>query len=90
MTTPDLFGDLDPGRRTRLGPRAWVLRGFALPHVDALLAALADIEAAAPLRHMKTPGGFTMSAAWHPRSQLDPANMWLRETLADIARNWAA
>jgi alkylated DNA repair protein (DNA oxidative demethylase) len=63
MTTPDLFGDLDPGRRTRLGPRAWVLRGFALPHVDALLAALADIEAAAPLRHMRTPGGFTMSAA---------------------------
>lgn len=34
--------------------------------------------------------GFSMSAAWHPRSQLDPANMWLRETLADIARNWAA
>ena len=63
MTTLDLFGDLDPGRRTRLGPQAWVLRGYALPRVDALLAALADIEAEAPFRQMKTPGGFTMSAA---------------------------
>lgn len=63
MTTPDLFGDLDPGRRTRLGPDTWVLRGFALPHMDALLPALAGIEAASPFRHMKTPGGYTMSAA---------------------------
>jgi len=63
MTTPDLFGDLDPGRRARLGPEAWVLRGFALPHVDALLAALAAVEAASPFRHIRTPGGFTMSAA---------------------------
>ncbi len=59
----DLFGDLDPGRRTRLGPQAWVLRGFALPHLDALLPALAGIEADAPFRHLQTPGGFTMSAA---------------------------
>ncbi|GAA0782512.1 DNA oxidative demethylase AlkB [Castellaniella ginsengisoli] len=63
MTTLDLFGDLDPGRRTRLGPQAWVLRGFALPHLDALLPALAGIEAVSPFRHMQTPGGFTMSAA---------------------------
>ncbi|MGN6318944.1 LysR family transcriptional regulator [Trinickia sp.] len=33
--------------------------------------------------------GFAMSAAWHPRSHLDPANTWLRETVADIALNWA-
>ncbi len=63
MTTPDLFGHLDPGRRTRLGPDAWVLRGFALPRMDALLPALAGIEAISPFRHMKTPGGFVMSAA---------------------------
>src|SRR5690606_37955674 len=63
MTPLDLFGDLDPGRRTRLGPQAWVLRGFALPHLDALLPALAGIEAVSPFRHMRTPGGFTMSAA---------------------------
>lgn len=63
MTPSDLFGDLDPGRRTHLGPEAWVLRGFALPHVETLLAALAAVEAAAPFRHMRTPGGLTMSAA---------------------------
>jgi alkylated DNA repair protein (DNA oxidative demethylase) len=40
-----------------------VLRGFALPHVDALLPALQAIEAAAPLRNMVTPGGLTMSVA---------------------------
>jgi len=34
--------------------------------------------------------GFTMSAAWHPRSHVDPANVWLRETLADIAANTTA
>ncbi|RDU96128.1 LysR family transcriptional regulator [Trinickia dinghuensis] len=31
--------------------------------------------------------GFTMFAAWHPRSQLDPASVWLRETLVDMAGN---
>jgi len=31
-----------------------------------------------------------MSAAWHPRSHVDPANVWLRETLADIAANTTA
>ncbi|MHA3902330.1 DNA oxidative demethylase AlkB [Castellaniella sp. WN] len=63
MKTPDLFGDLAPGRRTRLGPAAWVLRGLALPYADALLPALASVEAASPFRHMRTPGGFAMSAA---------------------------
>ena len=32
--------------------------------------------------------GFTMFAAWHPRSQFDPASVWLRDTLADIAEHW--
>ncbi len=63
MTTLDLFGEFEPGQRTRLGPQAWVLRGYALPHVDALLPALAGIEAEAPVRHMRTRGGFVMSAA---------------------------
>ena len=40
-----------------------MLRGFALPFVDALLPELAAVEAAAPLRNMVTPGGFTMSVA---------------------------
>ncbi len=52
-----------PGEITPLGPQACVLRGFGLPHVHALLAALARVEAEAPFRHMTTPGGFTMSVA---------------------------
>ncbi|MGE8320533.1 MAG: DNA oxidative demethylase AlkB [Comamonas sp.] len=61
MQTPDLFDTT--GERHRLGPGAMVLCGFALPVVDELLAAVAGIEAAAPFRHMVTPGGFTMSVA---------------------------
>src|ERR1017187_1542402 len=47
----------------RLGTGAAVLRGFALADEDALLADLADVVAAAPFRHMITPGGFRMSVA---------------------------
>ncbi|WP_373305383.1 DNA oxidative demethylase AlkB [Pseudorhodoferax aquiterrae] len=46
-----------------LGRDACVLRGFALPWVERLLAALAEVERAAPLRHMLTPGGLAMSVA---------------------------
>ncbi|MGK4922801.1 DNA oxidative demethylase AlkB [Bordetella hinzii] len=49
--------------RITLGHQACVLRGLALARAGHLLAALADIEASAPPRHMQTPGGFTMSAA---------------------------
>lgn len=45
----------------QLGPRAIVLRGFALPDVDALLPALGAVVAAAPFRHMMTPGGLKIS-----------------------------
>jgi DNA-binding transcriptional LysR family regulator len=34
--------------------------------------------------------GFTMFAAWHPRSHLDPASVWLRELLAEMACGWPA
>ena len=40
-----------------------VLRGFALPRAEALLAAIADVTGRAPFRHMTTPGGRVMSAA---------------------------
>jgi len=63
MTTLDLFGDSATGEHIRMGPSAFVLRGFALPRVEELLSAIADIEAVSPFRHMTTPGGFTMSAA---------------------------
>jgi alkylated DNA repair protein (DNA oxidative demethylase) len=46
-----------------LGAGAAVLRGFARERVGALLADLARIAAAAPFRHMITPGGFRMSVA---------------------------
>ena len=42
---------------------ATVLRGFALAPAAALLAAINAISAAAPFRHMTTPGGQAMSAA---------------------------
>jgi alkylated DNA repair protein (DNA oxidative demethylase) len=47
----------------RLGEGAVVLRGFALPDAAGLVAAVAEIAAAAPFRHMITPGGFQMSVA---------------------------
>jgi alkylated DNA repair protein (DNA oxidative demethylase) len=40
-----------------------VLRGFALPHAQALVDDTGMIAMAAPFRHMKTPGGLTMSVA---------------------------
>lgn len=63
--TGELFGEAEQGapRLDRLGPRAFVLRGLALPYVPDLLAAVDSIQAAAPFRHMVTPGGLRMSVA---------------------------
>lgn len=63
--TLSLFGDDDPAQpgRVVLGPQSVVLRGYALPMVDDLLAGVDDITAQAPFRHMETPGGYTMSVA---------------------------
>lgn len=63
--TLDLFGEEDlqqPARIERIGAQAFVLRGFALPWVKALLSALDTVLQQSPFRHMQTPGGFTMSA----------------------------
>jgi alkylated DNA repair protein (DNA oxidative demethylase) len=46
-----------------LAPGAVVLRGHALAHEAALLAALEGVLAAAPPRHMLVPGGHRMSVA---------------------------
>ncbi|MCO8168687.1 DNA oxidative demethylase AlkB [Pseudomonas sp. 21LCFQ02] len=59
----DLFADDTPKGRETIGPSAVVLRGFALPEVQSCLALLKQLQAAAPLRHMSTPGGYRMSAA---------------------------
>ena len=47
----------------RIANGAYLLRGFALDIVTALLAAVEHIETAAPFRHLETPGGFRMSVA---------------------------
>lgn len=63
--TGDLFtgiADAQPPRET-MAEGAMLLRGFVLARQDELLAALREVIAAAPFRHMVTPGGFTMSVA---------------------------
>lgn len=57
----DLF-ESEP-RDLRLADGAMVLGGFALAHETALLAAVRDITAKAPFRHLITPGGYRMSVA---------------------------
>jgi alkylated DNA repair protein (DNA oxidative demethylase) len=49
--------------RLELCEGAAVLRGFALPFERGLADAVRDVAAAAPFRHMQTPGGYTMSVA---------------------------
>ena len=62
--TLDLFADgaPEPGDEA-LDPGAFVLRGFALADEAALKADVARVTAAAPFRHLITPGGFRMSVA---------------------------
>ena len=72
-TTFDLFADNEPVQQPRaeqIGEQSWVLRGFALPQVEQLLTELEAILAAAPLRHMVTPGGFSMSVGTSSCGQL--------------------
>jgi alkylated DNA repair protein (DNA oxidative demethylase) len=63
--TSDLFDglpDLRPSREA-IAEGAVLLRGFARPREDELIAALREIVAQAPFRHMLTPGGHQMSVA---------------------------
>ena len=60
----DLFDDLPPhpdAARTTIAPGAVLLRGLARAHDAALLQALEAVLAQAPPRHLRTPGGYTMS-----------------------------
>lgn len=61
----DLFeqAGLIPTGNEQLAPGAMLLRAFALAGQAALIPDLAQVMAAAPLRHMVTPGGFRMSVA---------------------------
>jgi alkylated DNA repair protein (DNA oxidative demethylase) len=63
--TADLFAgvpDVRPSHES-IAEGAVLLRGFALSFEADLVAALRDIEAQAPFRHMATPGGHQMSVA---------------------------
>ena len=62
----DLFDDLPPpteGALTQIAPGAVLLHGFARVGDVALLQAIESVIALAPLRHLQTPGGYTMSVA---------------------------
>ena len=63
--TLDLFADdvTQAPRTEQIGPQSFVLRGFALPLIKRVLPALQHVLEQSPFRHMKTPGGFTMSVA---------------------------
>jgi alkylated DNA repair protein (DNA oxidative demethylase) len=50
-------------RNIALGSQATLLRGFACSQASALLAGIGHICRISPLRHMVTPGGWTMSVA---------------------------
>lgn len=56
---PDLFSE----PRELMAQGALLLRGYALPREAELLAGIESVSAAAPFRHMMTPGGYTMSVA---------------------------
>jgi DNA oxidative demethylase len=62
---PDLFEPIEPLATPQeiMAEGAVLLRGVALPFEKELLAALSDIAARSPFRHMVTPGGYTMSVA---------------------------
>lgn len=60
----NLFDNLEqPEPSQLLAEGAVVLRGFATAETAGLLSALEGIAAAAPFRHMVTPGGLSMSVA---------------------------
>ena len=61
----DLFASLPDVRPAReaIAEGAVLLRGFAKPAEEELVAALREILAQAPFRHMLTPGGHQMSVA---------------------------
>jgi alkylated DNA repair protein (DNA oxidative demethylase) len=63
--TADLFESVADARASRLemAEGAVLLRGFARSFEAELIAAIGDIAARAPFRHMVTPGGHRMSVA---------------------------
>jgi alkylated DNA repair protein (DNA oxidative demethylase) len=52
-----------PAQRRQLGEAAWLLSGFARASAQSLIEGVQIVAAAAPFRHMLTPGGRAMSVA---------------------------
>ncbi len=65
LATGDLLGALadGPAGIEPLTEGAAILRSLAAPEDETLMAAIQAVAAAAPFRHMITPGGFRMSVA---------------------------
>ncbi len=63
--TLGLFDGMEEGGYSTesLGAGAAILRGFALPRETEVLAAMQNVAAQSPFRHMVTPGGYRMSVA---------------------------
>lgn len=61
----DLFSGLQAAQpqRIEMADGAWLLRHHALDGANDLMREIDEIAAAAPFRHMVTPGGFSMSVA---------------------------
>jgi alkylated DNA repair protein (DNA oxidative demethylase) len=56
-------GSASPPAQEPLAPGAWLLRAFAAPQAEALVAALEEVTRRSPFRFMTTPGGYRMSVA---------------------------
>src|SRR3569623_2923647 len=63
MTSELFYSDRTHSWDEPLAPGAVVLRRFVLADEAAIMAELNAVIAAAPLRHMVTPGGYRMSVA---------------------------
>lgn len=64
--TLDMFEQegVNAGQAERYGQDVHLFRGFALAYVDDIMQAIThQITPQSPLRHMTTPGGYTMSVA---------------------------
>ncbi|MDP1741554.1 DNA oxidative demethylase AlkB [Polaromonas sp.] len=94
--TPDLFNDDLPScdQPQALAPGAMLLRGFARAADVALLQALEGVTAQAPLRHLVTPGGHTMSVAMSncgPLGWVSDRNGYRYSALDPLSgKNWPA
>jgi DNA-binding transcriptional LysR family regulator len=54
--------------------------------VASMLAAPLGLEVLKPPPELRLEG-FTMSAVWHERTHADPAQRWMREVFADVAKD---